>query len=304
VSIQQIRIFLLLALSLTFNHCEPLNTETLSTMYNTYVNSQCEIEELNAEISMPKSFLTYEKEYYNALLDKSYTPVTDEAVSTSIKDAKVIVMSDNHKNDQSQQNTIRILKQKAETQPLTLVIEWIDLSFQPLVNQYLMDEMTLDELKNKINFEKHWPFSWDSYSRILKTAKSLKVAVLLVENLKEHNSLVDRDARIIKMVLNHSTLHKDMTYLIAYGTYHTLGKNHLRQQFSKHFEPVVTFVGNADKAFWDGLFKTKDLEEMESFQLGEDIYYLHSDSPHKRLEKERLYYLELLGYSPYETFCQ
>ncbi|PCJ16674.1 MAG: hypothetical protein COB02_15730 [Candidatus Cloacimonadota bacterium] len=265
----------------------------------------CELGELKASFTASKSFDKYEAEYLSYVSQLSPKFISENSFLDDLKQADVIVMADNHVSYGSQSNSVEIIKKLAKnSNGLNLVIEWIDTSFQAVVNQYLRDQLSLNELKEKIQFDKLWAFSWDSYKRVLQTAKENKVAVYLVENLKNTKNLVVRDQHIFDSVLKIQSLNKSKKILIIYGTYHSLGLNHLFERFKKNKQKTVSIVSQAENAYWIALKTSLDSDRLHQLQLSKDIYYLHDSAPQDQLYDERMYYLNLLDMDEDEYLCE
>ncbi|MCO4782159.1 MAG: ChaN family lipoprotein [Candidatus Cloacimonetes bacterium] len=264
----------------------------------------CELGELKKSFGVSESFNTYEKEYFDRVNSTKPSLLNEADFYDRLNQSKIIVMADNHVSFGSQTNTINIIqRQSKSSKKLILVIEWIDRSFQAVVNQYLLGQLSLDELKSKVLFDELWAFSWESYSRILKAAKDQKVPIYLVENLKNTKDLTSRDDEITKLVNKLLQKNAESQVMVVYGTYHILGKNHLFQRFLKLDKKTTAIVSQAEQAYWTIVKQTKDSEKLRQFKLAERVMYLHDSKPLHQLEDERYYYLNLLGWDEEEYFC-
>ncbi|MCJ8344583.1 ChaN family lipoprotein [bacterium] len=271
-----------------------------------YTNGiHCELEELKAHFPASESFNVYEAEFLKTVGKLTPSNLSKNDFDLKLKNAKIIVMADNHVSYGSQSNTIRLIEDLSKNQQeLSLVIEWIDRSYQSVVNQYLIDQLSLEELKEKVQFDQLWAFSWDSYKRVLEAAKVNKVAVYLVENLKDTKDLISRDQSIFDAVAKIKQKAENSKILVVYGTYHSLGKNHLLERFRALSKESVAIVSQAQNAYWAALKSNLDTDKMKYLSLSDDVIYLHDAVPFVQFEQERFYYLDLLGFEEDEYFCE
>ncbi|HNX78002.1 MAG TPA: ChaN family lipoprotein [Candidatus Rifleibacterium sp.] len=257
-----------------------------------------QISEMETQLKPSASLKNYTKEYQAAVPKASPQPLTDAEMAKILAGARYVLLGDEHTTARSQANTVLVLNMmRAAKEPLTLVIEWVDISFQKEIDAFLAGKLTLDALQGKISFAKLWGFSWKDYARILAAAKRLKVQVLLTERLKSTHSLADRDTFITTTIAAHSKTCPGMRYLVVYGDYHILGAGHLADKMAKAgFKPQLRLIGDAGEVYWKLLGKVKDPEKIGFAGLGSDIYYILNGTPAERSLSYRNYLMKLLGY--------
>jgi len=66
---------------------------------------------------------------------------------------------------------------------------------------------------------------------------------------------------------------------------------------------TTAVISQAEDAYWSHLQTSLNLDHSSVLSLGENRYYWHASSPLEQLEKERQYYLFLMGMDEDETFC-
>ena len=256
------------------------------------------ITELESQLKVSTSLVRYEKEFKAAVPRGAPKLVTMAALAETLKNARLVVMGDDHATTESQTNTVEALQfMKAGSAPLVLVIEWIDVSRQKEVDRFLAGGITLTQLRQSIQFDKDWGFSWKSYSRILTAAKKLKVPVLLTERLKSKPSLAQRDTMIANDIAAYGKAHPGTRFLIVYGEFHVLGPDHLGEKLAKAgMKPDVKLIGEAEPVYWKLLQKTLDPAAVKVADLGGGIFYLRGGSPLERMLAYRKYLMKIIGY--------
>ena len=218
---------------------------------------QCELKTLNQYLGMSESFLKYEQEFSSFLENASYQVVDRESLVDEIQSSQVVLLADNHLSYHSQSHALGLLKTLSSPN-LSLVIEWIDVSYQAEVNEYLAGKVTLVDLKTQIKFHEYWDFSWESYKRVLKLAKDLSIEVRLVENLKKTQDLRTRDQAILRKVKSIHESAENQQVLVVYGTYHILGKDHLFDLFKELGYKTTAITSQATSPYMKALYQFKD----------------------------------------------
>lgn len=258
-----------------------------------------QISEMEADLKPSKSLEQYKKEYLAAVAKASPRAISDAAMGKLLAGARYVLLGDEHTTDRSQQNAAMVLKlMKAGSDQVTLVIEWIDISFQNEVDAFLAGKLALKDLKTKISFDKLWGFSWTSYARILNAARQLKTPVLLVERLKgQQHSLNSRDDFIVSTINSHSQKNKGMRYLVVYGDYHIIGNGHLAQKLAKTgMKPQICLIGDAPEVYWKLLGSLKDPGKIGFAELGNGIFYIVNGTPLERSLSYRNYLMKMVGF--------
>lgn len=253
---------------------------------------------MESELEPSATFTKYKKEYLNSIPKTSPKLVSNSVLTNLLSKASFIFLGDEHTTLRSQQNTCKLLKlMKQGKRPITLVLEWVDISFQNEIDLYLAGKMSLTNLKKKINYQKLWGFQWKGYANIIKTAKLLKTKVLLVERLKKKHSLLVRDSFIVKKISENYKSNPNMRYLIVYGDYHIFGPNHLSEKAMKAgLYPQIIFLGDAPNAYWSILKQTMDPAKIGIAQMKKGVFYIPNGTPLERSFSYQNYLADLLGY--------
>lgn len=258
-----------------------------------------QISEMESQLKPSASLKKYMKEYEATVPKTAPQPAADAEMAKLLGSARYVFLGDEHTTARSQANTVVVLKMmKATKEPLTLVIEWVDNSFQKEIDAFLAGKLPLTNLKSKISFDKLWGFSWADYAKIISAAKQLKVPVLLTERLKGTHSLADRDTFITATIAAHAKQNAGMRYLVVYGDYHILGPDHLSEKLAKAgLKPQTLLIGDAGEVYWKLLGKIKNPDKIGFASLGNSIYYIVNGTPAERSLSYRNYLMKLLGYT-------
>ena len=209
--------------------------------------------------------------------------------------AKVVLQGELHTSSGAKRNTVHILKamsKSKETTPLTVVIEWINQRYQPYIDAYLANELSANELRIKILYDRNWPFSWRRYLEILETAKENGIWVLTTE--KDEVDLRKRDHNIAAAIKENFNK-TNSRYLIVYGLNHVLG-GHLDHTLSMiGLKPDVKIIAEPKAYYFRSLRKTLNTNASCFLMLNKNTFFM-SQNCHNPLisDKEHLKYLASL----------
>ena len=237
----------------------------------------------------PSPLKTYFDEYEAVLKGRAHTPLTTSTVSTMLSTAQCVMQGDFHLAPQSQEMTINILEMMSAGEGhITVVLEWIDVSFQKEVDAYLANKyddekqmLLLEQLKKDIHYETCWSFPWENYYPILLAIKRLDAAVLLTDNRIHRPGIRVRDKEAAEAICK---LHKEKPLerlLVVYGETHLLGSDHLSEKMAiGGFQPDIIMNGRNEKLFWRALEKYGKFDTMAFLDLG-DLIFEDGADPYK-----------------------
>lgn len=276
----------------------PLTTTQYTTLLSYQRIVKGHITEMEGDLGPSPDLDKYRDEYLKAIPTVPFTPFPETDMRQTLAKATCIFLGDEHTTAASQENALAVLTWAAAGKgSLTLVLEWIDETYQPQVDGFLSGKMTLTALRKAIEYDKLWGFPWKGYARILDQAKRLKVRVILTERLKGKHSLLNRDTYITRKLAGDRSKNPDMRYLVIYGDYHILGNNHLSHMMGKAgFQPQVILFGDAESLYWSTLKTVRDPEKIRFLSAGHGLFYIRNGTPLERSISYRDYLMKLLGF--------
>ncbi len=256
------------------------------------------IDELEENLHANEALDRYESEYRAVLEGRTGTAVSKEQMAQKLAKADCVFLTDEHTVLKAQQNTLWVLEAMAKGQkPLTLVLEWIDATFQSEVDAYLRGEFDVEELKKRVRYVELWAFPWEGYRAILERARELNVPVLFADSFIAHKSLAVRDDQVVAKMCAFQAKEPEARFLVVYGAFHVLGKDHMAEKAAKAgIKPDYCLVGEASDIYWQALAKYDDPELFPFLDLGSSIFYIQNGSPVERHRSYRKYLMDLLGW--------
>lgn len=274
----------------------PLALEQIDCLAATHRALKSQLAEMNEYFGVPAPLARYEREYRDALRAGTTEVTPVETMGPRLESARLVLLGDTHTELESQLNTVEVLRtMQAGPGPVSLVIEWIDRSFQDEVDAFLAGELTPGALRAAVEYDTHWSFSWEHYLPILEAARDQGAGVLLVENHRERQELDARDRDIVEWTLAHRAAHPETRYLVVYGSYHVLGEGHLPDLFEEGGHPAdAVVVGEGPEVYYQALRKVGDPDLLRYVRLGEGLYFIRNGTP---VERERESRDRFMGYS-------
>jgi len=133
-----------------------------------------------------KELLSYEKSFRATLPQKKIRISSRPALLNAIESARVVLVGDFHPFRQSQKGFVRLVEGAGGTVKRPVIaLECFQQAHQAAIGEYLSGLITADELRDKIDFERYWPFSWENYREILLLARAKKIPVIALNIVEE-----------------------------------------------------------------------------------------------------------------------
>jgi len=253
------------------------------------------------EMKKGKEILAYEKAYRSSI-PRTIRAADKKKLLKEIKNASAVLVGDFHPFRQSQKGFLRLaeefLQTKGPGKRIVLALECLQESHQPSVNQYLAGYITVEELRDKIDFEKFWPFSWENYREILEFAKKNKLAILALNVFDRKNSsaiLRERDLAAAEKVATQILSQPESIVFLLYGELH-LARPHLpadlRARLGKKKKVLVVHQNDAN-LYWK-VPKQKNGQRPEVLQLSAQEFCILNSVPWVKLRS----YLDWLEGNP------
>lgn len=217
----------------------------------------------------------------------------------AVRASRVILVGDFHSFRQSQKGFLRLVEECAPgLTRAVLGLECLQQAHQVAVNEYLAGYITLEELRDKIDFERYWPFSWENYREILQCAKRLKLPVLALNILERRRSpsmLRERDQAAADKISSELRVHPRSTVFALYGELH-LARPHLpadmRARLGRNGR-VLAIHQNEPELYWKAP-KLRNGQKPEVLRLAADEFCIMNSVPWVKLRS----YLDWLEGSP------
>ena len=116
-----------------------------------------------------------------------------EAALADMADLDVVYLGETHDSaadHQAQLEIVRVLNEQGE---VAIALEMFQRPFQSVLDAYLADELSEDELIAQSEYETRWGFDWEFYAPILRYAKTYQIPLVALNTPAEITRQVARE---------------------------------------------------------------------------------------------------------------
>ncbi len=245
-----------------------------------------------------REILAYEKAF-RASLPRSIRAAEKKELLREMRGASAVLVGDFHTFRQSQKGYLRIVEEcVGGKKRVVLGLECLQQAHQSAVNEYLASYITIEELRDKIDFERYWPFSWENYREILELAKKKKLSVLalnILERKRTASMLRERDNAAAERTATEILSHPGTCVFLLYGELH-LARPHLPSDLRDRLgrgHKVLVVHQNDPELYWKAP-KQKNGQKPEVLRLAAQEFCILNSVPWVKLRS----YLDWLEGSP------
>lgn len=178
--------------------------------------------------SSNREIAAYERAFNTGLPRRVQLSTKTELLKV-IARARAVLVGDFHPFRQSQKGFLRLLRESTSRGKTAIGLECVQQGHQVAVDEYVTGLITLDELREKIEFERFWPFSWSNYREILEFARANKLRVLALnipERKRNTKMLRSRDKAGAERIAAALAEDPELKVFVLYGELH-LARQHL-----------------------------------------------------------------------------
>jgi len=122
----------------------------------------------------------------------SLAEVTDissqEIIIDRFNQNDVIYLGENHNDPEDHARQLEIIQQLQQDDndaQLAIGMEMFQRPFQPIINRYLAQEISEEELREQTEYDSRWGFDWEFYAPILRYAQVQQIPVIALNTPEE-----------------------------------------------------------------------------------------------------------------------
>jgi uncharacterized iron-regulated protein len=113
-----------------------------------------------------------------------------QQILKSIAPAKIIYLGEIHNSTTDHADQLAILEylyqQKSKAKPpLAIGLEMFQKPYQPIINQYLAEKISEEQLVEQTEYKKRWGWPWENYAPLLRFAKAHQLPVIALNTPTE-----------------------------------------------------------------------------------------------------------------------
>lgn len=234
----------------------------------------------------------YEREYYREFLtDIKFS--SRSSLNAAILNSNIVYCGDFHSFQQSQKTAVRILSgimNKRQKRRICIALECVTTDAQESIDAFLNGSMTLENLRDAMQFDENWAFPWEQYRPLFQFAKENGVDILGINkpSAPERVSLFERDLFSAREIANYHLAHPKCLIFVFYGDLH-VARKHLPQTTKeilrsnqKDAKQMIIFQ-NEPSVYWK-LAESQKAHKVEVIKLRANTWCIINSAPWVRLQ--------------------
>ena len=231
----------------------------------------------------PKAIANYQDAFNNSLPRKAL-PSSIEELLDRVTPGLTILFGDFHTLASSQRAVLRLINLIKFYKPelkLQLGIEFFRTEHSDLLQDFLSDKATEEELLKKSDYNNTWGFPWKNYRQLLMAAKDLNIQVFAFNQKRGKSaSMKSRDTKIAKKCSEARDSDPSVVQLIVIGEHH-LAPAHLPAELVKlgvGAEKILRVFSNIDEYYFQ-LHKKKIESHTEVMRVDPLTFCILNSAP-------------------------
>jgi hypothetical protein len=221
-----------------------------------------------------QSFHTYER------------TLTPQEFEERINAARILLVGDYHALAASQTFAACLLEGVAQQFPIVLGFEAVFSRDQPTLDSWWRREISEQELRVELRFDREWGYEWTSFYELLTAARDHSEGVYGLDCLPRDDlrSIRSRDRHAAAKILEMCEQHPHAKILVLFGESH-MAPRHLPALLRKSLacERSVTILQNIDSLYWRAID-----EKAYAVSIDDNTVCVFNSSPLEKYESYRL----------------
>jgi hypothetical protein len=216
---------------------------------------------------------------FRASLPSTAKSATKRELVLCAQRSQVILVGDFHPFRQSQKGFLRLLEDSWPPRA-SVGLECVPIDRQASLESFYAGNITAEELREEIDFDREWPFSWESYKEILEYCRSHRIplyALNLAGNNLDPGLLYARDEAASQIVAEVVHGRAGSRMFVLFGELH-LARPHLPARLRELGCSTLVVHQNETSLYWKAP-KTKNGQRAEVLRLRKDEYCVQNSVP-------------------------
>ena len=232
----------------------------------------------------------YLKDYTAAF--QSYRSVLRPGeMDVHLRQADIVLVGDYHALSAAQAYAASILEKLAQgSRPVLFCVEAILARDQKIVDEWFLEEIDSEELRERIRFDTDWGYDWRPYRELLERARKVTSGVYGLDcpPRSDLRTIARRDRHAAAKLLELRRRHPDAVIVVLFGESH-LAPNHLPSRLREQ-QPearIFTVLQNVDALYWQAAGEAR--ENVGAVRVNDDVVCAFTSTPLEKYENYRLY---------------
>jgi uncharacterized iron-regulated protein len=232
----------------------------------------------------------YVQEFTRAF--RAYESLLDETgVQELARDADVLLVGDYHALPIAQRYTATLFEAcaLAGQRPLILGLETIFSRDQHILNEWWRREISADELRTRIRFDRDWGYDWPPFYELLVAAREHGEAIYALDCMPREDlrKIGARDRHAAEKIAEIRARHPAAAIMVLFGESH-LAPRHLPECLRQLLpdDRLLTVLQNVDALYWRVSGERQD--HVPAVRVDRDTVCVFNATPLEKYENYRL----------------
>ena len=216
---------------------------------------------------------------YDSVLSQSELQQRIEVAST-------ILVGDYHALPACQRFAAALIEASAQERRVVLGVEAVLARDQRVLDAWWRREITEDELRRRLRFDREWGYQWEPFHELLSTARDHAEGLYGLDCMPREDlrRIRSRDRHAAAKIADIRERHPNAVIFVLFGESH-LAAQHLPRaiQEVKPQEQVLTILQNVDALYWPAV-----AQHATAVSIGKDAVCVFNSSPLEKYESYRL----------------
>ena len=226
----------------------------------------------------------YLQEFGQAFPDYERTLTSDD-LHDRVTAADILLVGDYHSLAASQRFTASLIERLALVRPIVLGVEAVLSRDQEIVESWWRREISEDELRRRLRFDKDWGYDWAPFLELLVAARDHGEGIYGLDCLPrdDFRRIHSRDRHAAAKIREMRERHPEARILVLFGESH-LAPRHLPARIREILpqQSVLAILQNLDSLYWKAAG-----EEAKAVAIHQEAVCVFNSSPLEKYESYR-----------------
>jgi len=227
----------------------------------------------------------YLQEFGQAFPDYERTLTSDD-LHDRVTAADILLVGDYHSLAASQRFTASLIERLALVRPIVLGVEAVLSRDQEIVESWWRREISEDELRRRLRFDKDWGYDWAPFLELLVAARDHGEGIYGLDCLPrdDFRRIHSRDRHAAAKIREMRERHPEARILVLFGESH-LAPRHLPARIRETLpqQSVLAILQNLDSLYWKAAG-----EEARAVAINDETVCVFNSSPLEKYESYRI----------------
>jgi hypothetical protein len=200
--------------------------------------------------------------------------------------ASTILVGDYHALPACQRFAAELIEASAQERRVVLGVEAVLARDQRVLDAWWRREITEDELRRRLRFDREWGYQWEPFYELLSTARDHAEGLYGLDCMPREDlrRIRSRDRHAAAKIADIRERHPNAVIFVLFGESH-LAAQHLPRaiQELQPQEQVLTVLQNVDALYWPAV-----AQHATAVSIGKDAVCVFNSSPLEKYESYRL----------------